>query len=393
MDRSNSDLSAPMTAHQIPWRPRSDIGIFIRALHLLDLDLSPDFPGISESTFASSSTHGSVPASQTHNLQSRIKAVEWSFYRLYQIYDAEGTRTRLGPYFPPAAPISSLNLRAAIYRWLTELKKDGVLPRETVLRKTMLDECKGEKFEELLATFAMLVLRKNLVGRARKSVKGQERSSTMEEKTRLISNRDHLVPLILAYRFTLQQSLLKRKDLAETAHAQALNLQQLRNDIKNRLESALQPEDIEELAAEEYDALKYQVEHAFAADRQWADYIFQGNPACTSLPAATQEAIRRLLQNSSPSDDSQKDTSGDDHESPCADEPMKQLQQTVLERQARVHRLELLRESLLARTEPTRQPSPVSEGDTHPQSKDQPKDTVGPRFTRHQALTLSSLVT
>ena len=60
---------------------------------------------------------------------------------------------KLQPFFPPLEPLQSLNLRAALYRSLNELKKNGVLGRESVLRKTMLDECKGDKFYEILVMF------------------------------------------------------------------------------------------------------------------------------------------------------------------------------------------------------------------------------------------------
>jgi hypothetical protein len=57
-------------------------------------------------------------------------------------------------------PLQSVNLRAALFRCLGELKKNGDLGREIIIRKTMLDDCKGEKFEELLAGFSTTVLRK-----------------------------------------------------------------------------------------------------------------------------------------------------------------------------------------------------------------------------------------
>lgn len=64
------------------------------------------------------------------------------------------------PFFPPLEFLQSVNLRAALFRALSELKKNGDLGREAILRKTMLDDCKGDKFEELLATFSTIVLRK-----------------------------------------------------------------------------------------------------------------------------------------------------------------------------------------------------------------------------------------
>lgn len=53
-----------------------------------------------------------------------------------------------------------MNLRAALLRCLDQAKKNGALGRDAILRKTMLDECKGERLEEVLAVFASAVLKK-----------------------------------------------------------------------------------------------------------------------------------------------------------------------------------------------------------------------------------------
>ncbi len=64
---------------------------------------------------------------------------------------------KLQPFFPALEPLQSLNLRAALFRCLDQAKKNGVLGRDTVLRKTMLDECKGDRLEEVLAVFSIAV--------------------------------------------------------------------------------------------------------------------------------------------------------------------------------------------------------------------------------------------
>lgn len=55
--------------------------------------------------------------------------------------------------------MASINLRAGILRSLEAAKKNGVLGKDAILRKTMLDECKGERLEEVLAAFSTAVLR------------------------------------------------------------------------------------------------------------------------------------------------------------------------------------------------------------------------------------------
>ncbi|EXJ90399.1 hypothetical protein A1O1_03500 [Capronia coronata CBS 617.96] len=393
-----------MANPQTQWRPRNDIAIFVRTLHLLDLDLLPDFPGITESTFGSSTSTSVTAAavrtisshSQPQNLQSRIKAVEWSLYRLFEVYDVEATRAKLAGFFPPSAPIQSLNLRTAIYKWLTELKRDGVLPRETVLRKTMLDECKGEKFEELLAAFAMVVLRKRL---ARKSgrVKGIQALAMMEAKTRQMSDRETTVALILAHRVSLRQSLQRRQHLQSEAHTQIQSLGVLRDNISRRLEIASQPENIEELSTPQYETLKDQVNQAFAADRQWAAYILEGNPAATSLPVTTAEAVQQLFASPARLASNDKSLFEETSGNPQVNQAMIELQQSVLDHQARAQRLSRLRESLLDEThqlppQPSSTGTPGSEQARPPLWKTAQKESSnGPRFNRHQALTLASL--
>ncbi|KAL2443752.1 hypothetical protein ABEF95_011646 [Exophiala dermatitidis] len=329
------------TGIAIQWIPRSDIAIFIRALHLLNLDLLPDFPGISESTFTSNNvslsqshistaagnataTASKLPSSRSANPNhkhtstststskvttqnappstSRVKAIEWCLYRLFEILNPEGTRAKLAAYFPPTTPSHSLNLRAALYKWLTELKKDGSLPRETVLRKTMLDECKGEKFDELMARFAMFVVRRSLTNAASGKdgvvsvVKGKqppaqitapvatEAQSNPKSRARPITvvsrhlkedqtqNQDQIPHLILAYRVSLHQTLLRRQALRQKATTAVTELDRLQHDINRRLQAVASSEPNDnseefELSEQEYDALKDQIYHAFAAER------------------------------------------------------------------------------------------------------------------------------
>ncbi|RDW58107.1 hypothetical protein BP6252_13518 [Coleophoma cylindrospora] len=120
--------------------------LFLTNLRLLDLDLRKDWPGITTAVLVSKDG------------RKRIQCVEWALYQLFAIWDPEEARNKLQPFFPPLEPLQSLNLRAALYRCLDAVKKNGVLGRDTVLRKTMLDECKGERLEEVLAVFSNAVL-------------------------------------------------------------------------------------------------------------------------------------------------------------------------------------------------------------------------------------------
>lgn len=74
------------------WPARNNLSSFVHCLHLLDLDLLEDWPGITVQTL---STRGSA-----QNLQYRVKAVEWSLFRLCELYDVLTTRD-VGSHLKP----------------------------------------------------------------------------------------------------------------------------------------------------------------------------------------------------------------------------------------------------------------------------------------------------
>ena len=63
---------------------RSHIAIFIGCVHLLNLDTLDDWPSISEDTFSTKTSNQSI--------QQRLKGVEWSLYRLFEIYNPQQTQ-------------------------------------------------------------------------------------------------------------------------------------------------------------------------------------------------------------------------------------------------------------------------------------------------------------
>ncbi|KIX95489.1 uncharacterized protein Z520_08609 [Fonsecaea multimorphosa CBS 102226] len=395
------------SSSQTQWHPRNNAAIFIRALHLLDLDLLPDWPSISESTLlhptkASSNTSRTTPAQP----QKRTKSLEWALYHLFRLYSPSEAASRLSPYFPPATPILSRDLRAGLYKWLTELKQSGVLPRDTVLRKTMLDECKGDKFEELIARFAMLVVRKILSRGQSEASSGHVKRQTHDVGRTKRSTEagkhqdpDFLVPLVLAHRVSLQHSLRKRQDLKEKATAYAQKLAQIQKDMASDLHDISQhsssPDNSENLlSATDHRLLHERINLAFAGDRRWGRYIFEGAPS-SSNSASARDLPEWPFEGPSPF--ALKDDEGEED----ASQPMRQLQSLVSQHQERIARLTAVRDSLLSpsesinvseRTPNMRTPysaeATVGKGESRPQANNlshRPK----PRFNRHQDLVLT----
>ncbi|KAK5707247.1 hypothetical protein LTR17_020880 [Elasticomyces elasticus] len=144
----------PSTTTPKPPPPSPSISLLLTTSHLLDLSLLPDWPSITPLTLSPHS-----------DARLRIRGTEFLLYHFFRLYSASLTAEKLTPFYPPLEPLQSLNLRAALFRCLTELKKFGVLPKEVVLRKSMLDDCCDGKFWEVCAAFSAVVLRKVVQGR------------------------------------------------------------------------------------------------------------------------------------------------------------------------------------------------------------------------------------
>ncbi|KAI2464099.1 HAUS augmin-like complex subunit 6 N-terminus-domain-containing protein [Annulohypoxylon bovei var. microspora] len=203
--------SATITSAQIP-TSTSNVALFLTNLRLLDLDHEPDWPGITLATFSAKDA--------ASGQKKRIQCVEWALYQLFTLWDYNDTQSKLRPFFPPLDQVQSVNLRAALLRGLEQAKKNGVLGRDAVLRKTMLDECKGERLEEVLAVFSSAVLKKLVSERALNS--GPEYRPTISENISLENwgysgDRTELNILLLAHKVSLR-SLLTRKNAARAKY-------------------------------------------------------------------------------------------------------------------------------------------------------------------------------
>lgn len=220
-------------ATSAPTHASPSIPLLLTNLHLLDLDRCDDWPSLTAQTFTSKNT--------LQNEKSRIQCVEWAFYRLFEIWDPVETKDKLGPFFPALVPLQSLNLRAAIFRCLNELKKNGILGKDVIVRKTFFDDCKGERIQELLVSFSTLVLRKVLAAghgeraciaarlATAKSVTGEEQRS--------------FLPLAVAHRASLTALLQKKKDLRERYKNFGRTLDAKEQELDRRFETVVSTQD------------------------------------------------------------------------------------------------------------------------------------------------------
>ncbi|KAF6240925.1 hypothetical protein HO173_000717 [Letharia columbiana] len=222
------------SAASAPTHAAPSISLLLTNLHLLDLDSRDDWPSITAQTFTSKNT--------LQNEKARIQCVEWAFYRLFEIWDPVETKDKLGPFFPAFVPLQSLNLRAALFRCLNELKKNAILGKDVIVRKTFFDDCKGERIQELLVSFSTLVLRKVLAAGLGGKACIAARLATAKALT--AKDQRSFLPLAVAHRASLTALLHKKKDLREKYKDFGRTLDAKERELNQRFEAAVSTQDL-----------------------------------------------------------------------------------------------------------------------------------------------------
>ena len=254
----------------MPTYTSSAISTFITHLRLLNLDQLDDWPTITEELFASKHAR--------EKQKQRVGCVEWALYRLFESWNPKDTKYKLQPFFPPYECLRSLNLRAALFKCLNDLKKDGFLGKEIVIRKTMFDDCRGDKFEELLSSFSTVVLQKVFRSHPDSTTSISGRLATRQK----ISRREQasLLPLAIAHQGALK-ALLERKKCLKDRYANLQNLleskeQELLKRVDDlALADAKYPlEAVSDRAVQE---IRQQFDENWQGDRKWIKSIVEAD--------------------------------------------------------------------------------------------------------------------
>ncbi|KAI0436619.1 HAUS augmin-like complex subunit 6 N-terminus-domain-containing protein [Xylaria telfairii] len=267
-------LTAPPTSTapinkpaQIP-ASTSNVLLFLTNSRLLDLDLESDWPDITPTTFSAKDAVGGQ--------KKRIQCVEWALYQLFSMWDHNDAQNKLRPFYPPADQVQSINLRAALVRSLEAAKKNGVLGRDVLIRKTMLDECKGERLEEVLAVFSSAVLKKLVAERSLNS--GLEYRPTISETISLenwgyTGNRTELNGLLLAHKVSLKSMLAKKnaarqnyRNFEELLAMKERGIARRREQAKSNAQDALM-----ELSDTERTGVRRILRNTWTGNEQWVD--------------------------------------------------------------------------------------------------------------------------
>ena len=138
-------------------------------------------------------------------------------------------------------PLQSLNLRAAIFRCLNELKKNGTLGKDVIVRKTFFDDCKGERIQELLVSFSTLALRKLLsAGHGGRPCIAARLATA---KTITTKERQSFLPLAVAHRASLMAILHKKSKLREKYKDLGRALDAKEKELDHRFEAVVSTQD------------------------------------------------------------------------------------------------------------------------------------------------------
>ncbi|KAJ6258458.1 hypothetical protein Dda_6499 [Drechslerella dactyloides] len=168
------------------------VGLLLTNLRLLDLPVHPDLP-VNEETFSLG--------------KNKSKAFEHIAHHIFYRYDPVESRSRFAGTWPIYEPAQSKNFRAAVINWLNDLKKAGVLHNAVIIRKSMFDECQGDRYEELLLALSTMALKK-CVEQEHGDALGN--SIAFDEVLSLQPNSDTVSALSIAYQNSLRRTLQRR---------------------------------------------------------------------------------------------------------------------------------------------------------------------------------------
>lgn len=266
-------------------------------------------------------------------------------------------------------PLQSVNLRAALFRALSDLKKNGDLGRETILRKSMLDDCKGDKFEEILAVFSTAVLRKVLATRTDLSASAAMRLAT----ARGITEEEHemMVPLILAHQYSLSTMTGCRTRVRSNYDRFTQLLETKKDELARRSKEKPQKSEEEEEHAPDCESIAREIKSNWMGSEEWADTLLDGGSRSSKdafLELPFTEAWSRA----------NKGTVDDLSNAPTTD-LLVELENRLSRQQARLRRWREFHESMQKNADPQRQAQRESSG---------AQPLV---FREHQRLTVASI--
>lgn len=154
-----------------------------------------------------------------------------------------------------------------------------MLGRESVLRKTMLDECKGDKFFEVLAYFSNVVLKKVLATR-----NGSRKDAVLSRKWAMAATlapdkQASMLPLAIAHKAALVNALKKKEEKRRRFRDFEGLLNDKAGDIHQRMKQSKATPRAQKSAVPEKDAaaIQKQLKDHWIGDQKWLDVMLHGD--------------------------------------------------------------------------------------------------------------------
>lgn len=124
---------------------REVIALLVNNLYCLGITNDADVVKISTRTFTA--------------LEHHRKSFEYIMFELFARLNLKLCRDRLSPFYPCHDAIRAKEFRNAVYKWLLELKHSGKLDNRALIRRSLLDDSAGERYENLLFYLSTYVYR------------------------------------------------------------------------------------------------------------------------------------------------------------------------------------------------------------------------------------------
>ena len=143
----------------------------------------------------------------------------------------------------------------------------------------MLDECKGEKFFEILALFSAAVLKKVLAGRGGSNRKAAVARKLATAPTLTSDAQRSLLPLAIAHKAALVSVLRRKEEKRQKFTEFEVTLGNKANDINKRIRRCMDTPRAKKPAVpqREADAIKRQLAGNWIGNQKWLDVMLNGD--------------------------------------------------------------------------------------------------------------------
>ncbi|KAF8253134.1 hypothetical protein K440DRAFT_627349 [Wilcoxina mikolae CBS 423.85] len=348
-------------------KPSPAVSLLLTNLRLLDYDFD-------------SSTSFSITPDVFTSLTNKGKAFEHIIHHLFRTFDPDECALKLQGCWPVYEPAQSRELRNVVFKWLEDLKKSGRLGG-VLIRRTTLDDCCGQRYEELLLALSTMVLRDRI---EQGQLPNFKPSFAYQQATSTQPSPLYLTPLTIAHRHALG-SLLEAKRKSEARWSSFWSLLDSREAQIAALAEQIPEDEAEEPPPKRprhyEESVRRKWENNWLADRRWLDIILNGDPESTKdqfLELGFEEAFENQHYFT------------DGKTAPVPRISLKSLENQVAEQRRRVEEIRRLREQALSGSvSPSkRRTASPSEAATTESAE---RKGLKVEFTKHQALHLKDL--